>query len=202
MMYSKTKRWCTTRKHNSKSVRLSSRLTNLVVRSLTIKTAQDRGPPPKIADASVQKVIQRPGEPNAVHNWRPVALSLPPISIYHPVFFQFARNLSNPNSNPLTPSALGGALNIIQSFLQLYPSEHAKRDAIGRTCLFFKDESSLLTPTEFSRGSVKTFSPDGRLKSRTPFGIAIPSELIEVKNEIGEGGSDAVALVQRDYSQF
>ena len=111
------------------------------------------------------------------------------------MFFQFTRNLSNPNSNPLTPSALGGALNIIQSFLQLYPPEHAKRDAIGRTCLFFEDESSLLTPTEFSRGSGKTFSPDGRRKSRTPFGIAIPSELIGVKNEIGEGGSDAVALV-------
>ena len=116
------------------------------------------------------------------------------------MFFQFTRNLSNPNLNSLTSSALGGALEIIVSFLQFYPSGREKRDAIGRTCLFFEGKSSLLTPTEFSRGSGKTFSPDGHRKSRTPFGIAIPSELIELKNEIGEGGSDAVAQVQRDYA--
>jgi hypothetical protein len=116
------------------------------------------------------------------------------------VFVQFKHNLSNPDSNSLTPSALGGALEIIQSFLEFYPSKRTKRDAIGRTCLFFEEQSSLLTPTEFSRGTGKTFSPDGHRKSRTPFGIAIPSELIELKNEIGEGGSDAAAQVQRDYA--
>ena len=85
-------------------------------------------------------------------------------------------------------------------FLKFYPSEFHKRESIGYTPLFFEAESSLLMPDFFVPGLEQTLPSDSYRRSRiSALGVAMPSEIIEVKNEIGEGGLEAIVQAERDY---
>jgi hypothetical protein len=148
----------------------------------------------------VQRNIQHSENPDAVYNWCPITLSPPPISIYHPVFAQFVREISNPGPSPLSSSELDDALTLIINFLDFYSDEPFRLRGIGQTRLFNENGVPLVQPTKFLRDSGKTFEPNGHRKSFvTTLHTAIPSEIIEVKNEIGEGLSDSITQAERDY---
>jgi hypothetical protein len=171
------------------------------VRSRATKSAQECESPSKAAEGSNQRTIQRTDKPDAVHNWRPVTLWPPPISIYHPVFAQFTHDVSaDPNSVSFTSLELDDGFDIVGKFVQFYRIELHKQQNIGQTRLFLEAESSLLKSSQFMRGPGKVFSPNGYRMSHIPaLGVRMPSEIIKLKSEIGEGGSDAVAQVECDY---
>ena len=145
--------------------------------------------------------IQSPEQPDAVHNWRPGTLSPPPISIYHPVFAQFTRELSaDPNSVSFTGSEYDDAMDVMAILLEFYYNENYKRESIGKTCLFWEKGNSLLRVTRFPRGGGGFIELDGHRLSHVPaLNLQIPSEIIAVKNEMGDGGADGLAIAERDY---
>jgi len=171
------------------------------VRDQAVKSALNREGPSAAAEALYQRAIQRPGNPDAVYNWRPLSLWPPPISIYHPLFAQFAGDVSaDPNSLSFSSSELDEALGIIQTLLDIYPQESLRRQKIGATPLFFKDGKTLLTPTTFMRDETRFFSPDGHRTSHIPaLDIVMPCEITEINNEIGEARSDSMTQAECDY---
>lgn len=130
-----------------------------------------------------------------------MTLCPPPISIYHPVFAQFTRELSaDPNSVSFTESEYSEGLDLMEKSLEFYDSELERQSIIGKTWLFRENGNTLLRGTNFKRPRGTNIQPDGhRMSFVSALNCTVPSEVIEVKNEMGDGGADVLAQAERDY---
>src|SRR5258708_12952894 len=64
---------------------------------------------------------------NAVYNGRPIQLTAPPISIYHPVFAAFKQQIPEPiDRAPFTSTELRNAHQLIIDSLAFYPDEKSR----------------------------------------------------------------------------
>lgn len=174
------------------------------MREFALLSILDRGTPSANAKRPSLEKFQQSTRLDAVYNYRPVTLSPLSVSIYEPVFSQFMRDVSlDPKSFEHNHEDLTVALETVSSFMELFRSEELKQRVLSGLSWLMGERGSFLAVTSFYRDTGPEFRPDGHRMSYIPaLGLAVPSEIIEVKNEIGEGGSDAITQAECDYLCF
>ncbi|KAF9777626.1 hypothetical protein BJ322DRAFT_1114857 [Thelephora terrestris] len=158
--------------------------------------ARKRDSPSAGASLTQRIVTQKQIRADAVYNYRPAHLAPPPITIYHPVFAKFLQLMAEPR-NPTHEE-----LNLAHDFVCLASAYHKdEATRISELSLTMKAavHSGILGPTTLSYKS-RQLIPDGVVISgATPDGFKTIAAILEVKAEIGEGGSDPIAQAECAY---
>jgi hypothetical protein len=128
-----------------------------------------------------------------VYNCRPPDLSGPPIQIYHPAFATFIRE-SLDTTTELTPETLDMARELICASLEFYEDESQRKAALEKLTFW---KSILSTDHNLDSSSI---CADGSTSACSRGSRRIPVQIVELKNEIGEGGSDPIVQAERSHA--
>ena len=154
---------------------------------------RSRSSPSTSAITAARLDIQHGRRPDAVHNFRPLELSTPPVTIYHPVFARFRRLMAQEPTD-LGPEELFRAQCFVTAANKFYKSEEMRIQETFRWL-----HADILTKETFEFSSQKV-TPDGTVcVAKTHDDFDTVSVIIEVKNEIGDGGCDPLAQAECDY---
>jgi len=154
-----------------------------------------RPSPSNAAKCSNLRTIQNPDNLDAVYNNRPSELSGPPIQIYHPAFAAFIRE-SLDTTITLTPEMLDMAKELIDVSLNFYEDELHRRTELENLELW---GSILSTDYILDKSIVHS---DRSTTVHPPDVHRTAIQIVETKNEIGEGGSDPILQAERSYSSI
>ncbi|KAJ3743830.1 hypothetical protein DFH05DRAFT_1620236 [Lentinula detonsa] len=171
---------------------------SFLARQAIASVAQKR-PSPSTGAKSAQLVSSQVEEhPDAAYNHRPPELAPPPLSIYHPVFARFRREMATPTESlQLTDKELRQASLLMDVSLRHYSSEEQRREALSK--VFFLDEQRFWNGMSININDTK-MEPDGVLKLDLGFGFAsLYTILGELKNGGGDGGCDPSDQAQCVY---
>ncbi|KAF9777978.1 hypothetical protein BJ322DRAFT_1131556 [Thelephora terrestris] len=158
--------------------------------------ARKRDSPSAGASLTRRIVTQTDFRADTVYNYRPANLAPPPITIYHPVFAKFLQLMAEPR-NPTHEE-----LNLAHDFVCLASAYH-------------KDEATRIGELSFNMRAAVHFGIPGPIQlayqsrqlvldgvvtsAATPDGFRTIAAILEVKAEIGEGGSDPIAQAECAY---
>ena len=141
---------------------------------------------------------------DAVYNGRPIQLTAPPLSIYHPVFATFKQKMAEPlNKTTFTSTELRNAHQLIIDSVAFYADEKTRISKIQET-LNVLVSPELFWNTEIPFGQ-RTFKPDGMMRcicQKFPRCDTGAFEFTEVKNGVGEAHSDPIHQAQCDYVAY
>ncbi|KZT67581.1 hypothetical protein DAEQUDRAFT_729022, partial [Daedalea quercina L-15889] len=164
------------------------------------EAGRKRQAPSSGARASELLKTQRSNRPDAVYNYRPLSLTAPQITIYHPVFAKFLAMMAEPlDKIDFTPDELKRSWAFISESSLYHNSEYSRVNAIREA---FADavHKHVTTGTglTYSSGTVK---PDGAViaSQAKVEGFAPISCITEVKNEVGTGNCDPLAQAECVY---
>lgn len=171
-----------------------------------VKKAKSRKPPSTGAQAGEMRRQQRSRNVDAIYNGRPISLSPTPITIYHPIFSQFARDASDDSA--LTKEELETADNFISISSVFYVDEGERQEKLQNVLAsLFRGCGVISRETTFPVGT-SSVKPNGHASTVCPnHGFAAAFRLfMEMKNGVGEGGCDPllqaecvyIALISRD----
>jgi len=155
-----------------------------------------------LIDAQLYKLrdVQTINHPDAIFNHRPLELTGPPITIYHPVFSNFIRSMSVPTETlEFTDAELEKAMYLITIATEFYGHENSRKGAIHKILEGFDFDATIAYHN--AQQKQRIFSPSAFMRTKCSLMAdvkAYPS-FLEVKNEIGEGGSDPIAQAECDY---
>jgi hypothetical protein len=137
---------------------------------------------------------------DAVHNYRPLELSPPSITIYHPVFAKFI-NLMQQDISDFSSEELDSAYEFIKISTAFYTNEEERQLALQSLSMiddeFWVSETILLTGSTGSKISL-----DGQSHvtcSELPGRPTAYYSLREIQNASGEGNCDAVDQAEACY---
>ena len=178
-------------------------------RSSTIATeagiadaARRRGASSEAAKASEQRVIQKAANRDTVYNWRPHKLRPPLLAPYFPAFAAFREALSSVDKAAhVTPDELQSAIELIILSTQFYRDEDDRHANIFPSALFSYKKTTYSKLAQPELADRRMF-PDHHRTCPCPLvgkhRVAHP-EFVELKAEVGVGGSDPIAQAERDY---
>ncbi|KAF8958803.1 hypothetical protein BDZ97DRAFT_1840790 [Flammula alnicola] len=139
-----------------------------------------------------------------MYNGRPHELTAPPIEIYHPVFATFRRKIAQPTKDfKFSAAELGQVHTLIVNSLAFYDSEDARK--IQLDVLRELVHQQVLDSRVISNGGGKKINPDGAgytTCQNFPRKDNAAILFTELKNGVGEGGSDPISQSQCDYIAF
>ena len=169
-----------------------------------IQLARDRDVPSTGAKNSTLLHTQTDAREDAVYNGRPVELTAPPLSIYHPVFSTFKLQMAESiDRATFSGEELRNAHRLIMDSVAFYGDEDARIKKITHTL------SILVSPELFWKAQIqyghRSFIPDGvmrRVCDAFPGRDTAAYEFTEVKNGIGEAHSDPIHQAQCDYVAY
>ncbi|KAK7454500.1 hypothetical protein VKT23_011254 [Stygiomarasmius scandens] len=161
-----------------------------------VKSAAQRSRPSEDAINSHLLKTQKKDRADAVYNYRPLFLGGPPITIYHPVFSEFAQAMSVPTDTlEFTIDELEKAKLLMKVSCDRYEDVHARRGDLHDILVGFQSNCSV----HYSNARKSSFYfPDG-MKVVNCDGIKTCPAFQEIKNEIGMGGSDPMDQCECDY---
>jgi len=162
-------------------------------------------PPSTAALNNELKSAQTPNNPRAVYNGRPTELTGPCLSIYHPIFQKFMQEYNSPiNLDEISLRDYNLANVLVSSSVQYFNNKEDRFSAIKPCLAPYLGQNFTDHATMYSYE--KTWTPDGHAKVKcglykeTEQGYDWMTKLIlEIKNGVGIGQSDAVEQAQRDY---
>jgi hypothetical protein len=128
----------------------------------------------------------------AIYNGRPLGLTGPPIQIYHPVFTTFIKDSLDATAE-LTHELLDVAVKLVNVSVAHYINEDQRRKALVEV-LGPADYIPTLS-SEFTLGS-------GINSTHAGEGQQVPFQILELKNEIGAGGSDPITQAEFAYAKI
>ena len=116
----------------------------------------------------------------------------PPVQIYNPAFAMFLKEMSHScDTVDFTDAELEKALDFIDTSLVLHNDEAQRRTEISRLRVLGRLESPEIAFQD------RTMKPDGIVTTICHSGRQEATiRLVEMKNEIGEGGSDPIAQAE------
>lgn len=171
-------------------------LTNNLAREDIAAKARSRDSPSTGAITASRRDTQHSRRPDVLHNFRPLELSTPPVTIYHPVFALFLR-LIKEEPQKFTPEELDRAQCFITAATDIYQTEEKRIDAL--TDMVRAVHTQVLLKKTFQFTSQKLI-PDGAVcTAEAPNGFETVSAIIEVTNEIGDGNCDPLAQAECAY---
>lgn len=91
---------------------------------------------------------------------------------------------------------MGMAKNLIAASLTFYKNELHRKEALEQ----LQSWRSIVTE-EYTLANI-AIRPDGSTSVHTRSGHRIPVQIVELKNEIGEGGSDPIMQAERSYASI
>ena len=164
-------------------------------RRTVIALARRRESPSAGSKLSALLDTQRIEREDAIHNYRPPNLVGPPIQIFNPAFAMFIREMSKPyDTMEFTAGELSKALDFIDVSLDYYTDESYRRSKVDDLQVLGRLDSldKLFDPKSTGpAGIVTVMCPTGKREAVIC--------LIEMKNEIGLGGSDPIAQAECGY---
>ena len=173
-------------------------------RERAIEQARKRDVPSTGAKNSTLLHTQTKDQQDAVYNGRPIQLTAPPLSIYHPVFATFKQQMAEPlDRKTFSDTELRNAHQLIVDSVAFYVDEKARIFKIQES-LNVLVSPELLWNTEIPFGQ-RTFKPDGMMRctcEKFPSCETGAYEFTEVKNGIGEAHSDPIHQAQCDYVAY
>ncbi|KAK7437614.1 hypothetical protein VKT23_018513 [Stygiomarasmius scandens] len=155
-----------------------------------------------LIDAQLYKLraVQTINHPDAIFNHRPLELTGPPITIYHPVFSNFIRSMSVPTETlEFTDVELEKAMYLITIATEFYDHEDDRRDAIYKVLKGFVADTTITYHNVQQKQLTFSAGAFMRTKCSLMAGVEAYPSFLEVKNEIGEGDSDPIAQAECDY---
>ncbi|THV06215.1 hypothetical protein K435DRAFT_744024 [Dendrothele bispora CBS 962.96] len=170
-------------------------------RQYILEAAAERENPSTDAKLENFRDVQNNDQPDALYNHRPLELTAPPITIYHPVFSEFICSMSVPTEGlEFTHEELDTAVSLIIAGCHIYENESARRQGIYAALEGFVVNSPIDYHDE--KNIRRSFTPDAFLRvscSEMPGNVGAYSVIHEVENEIGEGASDPITQAECDY---
>ncbi|KZT18890.1 hypothetical protein NEOLEDRAFT_1142814 [Neolentinus lepideus HHB14362 ss-1] len=164
-------------------------------RETIARVAQTRKSPSAGAAIGELVITQRAGRADAVYNYRPLSLTPLPITIYHPVFAKFLQIMEE--DTVLMHDELAHALTFIGQAVKLYKNETKRMEQLSAMKAGVHQSILGITGLTFESGD---FNPDGVVFSaQTPDQFKTILCITEVRNEIGEGGSDPISQAECAY---
>lgn len=164
--------------------------------------ASKRDPPSTGAKNSTLRKTQKENEIDAIYNGHPVNLTAPPIEIYHSVFAKFRHEISLPIDNSsFTAEELTMAMELVTGSLAFHKDEDTRIKDITTAMVTLVDEQ-VFRRTEIMRDNGRHYKPDGCVFvqcEKFPRRDGAATAFSEVKNGVGEGGSDPIQQAQCDY---
>lgn len=141
-------------------------------------------------------MTQTLAKPDTIYNHRPIELSPPPITIYHPVFAEFIHLMDTPTSSfSFTAEELDAASKFVEVSAAFYPDKSARQYALQKVRPvrpnFWQTTEVILDP---STTPATVIRPDGLISAKCKLLPGTPRARVsinEVKNGAGEGGSDS-----------
>ena len=164
--------------------------------------ARKRAVPSTGAMNSTLHKTQVVGKIDAIYNGRPLELAAPSICIFHPVFARFLHELAQPiNKASFTVAELKDTHDLVTNSLAFYKIKTDRIKNIKFALSVLVDSLVLNESRVACRDTC--FTSDGYVTVHCTKlkGIAA-STFTEVKNGIGEGGSDPLLQAQCDYVAF
>lgn len=187
-------------KHSSVSVSLYRNATVLLTSNLARENIADRArsreSPSAGATSSCCFETQDSRRPDAIYNFRPVQLSVPPVTIYHPVFADFL-DLIEEEPEDFLPEELDQAQHLITAATDYYKTEEQRRDALEDMASAV--HARILSRKTFEFTSRKLTLDGAVCAAKTPNGFNTVSAITVVKNEVGDGKSDPLAQAECAY---
>lgn len=166
--------------------------------------ARERGTPSTGAKNSTLMQTQKLGRVDALYNGRPLDLTAPSISIYHPVFAKFQQEIARPiNKASFTDEELAKTLELVTKSLAFYKNEDTRIDQIDDAMRALVDSDVLYKAEIKEHGNL--FKPDGLMRcecKKFPNRDVAARGFTEVKNGVGEGASDPIHQAQCDYVAY
>ena len=140
--------------------------------------------------------IQLSGRADVVYNFRPLHLSTPPVTIYHPVFARFLHLMEDEQA--FTSEELDYAYNFVDAANMIYQSEYARGAALAEvTARAVHPQMMLQKMLELKSQKLQL---DGAVcAGKASNGFDIISVITEMKNEIGDGNRDPLAQAECAY---
>ncbi len=176
-----------------------------VQREAVATAARKRDSPSTGAKNSTLRKTQKENQADAIYNGRPINLTAPPIEIYHPTFAKFRHEISvKIDKSSFTPNELSMAFDLVINSLAFYEDEDARIRDITTAMNALVDDQ-VLRRTEIMRDCGKLYKPDGSIFvqcEKFPSRDEAATAFDEIKNAIGEGGSDPIHQAQCDYVLF
>ena len=162
------------------------------VREALAALARKRESPSVGSKYSALLANQREERKDVVYNHRPHLLTGPPVQIYNPAFVTFIREMSHPPTTlEFSDKELDNALDFIDASLDLYESKFNRQSKIDDLRVLGR----LISPEITIDARVVT--PDGTTTITCPASKQeVTVRIVEVKNEIGEGGSDPIVQAE------
>jgi len=170
-------------------------LTSKKEREVITKLANKRESPSAGSKHSALRITQNESRKDAVYNSRPYNLTGPPVQIYHPAFATFIRE--NSRSIPVgeLTEELKQATKLIHVSLEFF-KEESDRKAKLNTLKTFGDLVSPEVNIE-----PRTIPPDGITTIFCPSAEQEATiRIVELKNDIGEGGSDPIMQAECGFA--
>ncbi|KAJ3981361.1 hypothetical protein F5890DRAFT_1477022 [Lentinula detonsa] len=166
--------------------------------------AKSRPPPSTGAQSTHLVSSQVEQRPDAAYNHRPPELAPPPLSIYHPVFARFRREMAtSTESLQFSDKELGQALVLMDLSLRYYSSQEERREAVGEV---FEVDGQRVWDGACVSVDDMIMEVDGVLGLDLGFGTGTGSGsgtvytmLGEIRNGSGDGGCDPSDQVQCAY---
>ena len=107
-------------------------LTNNPAREAIAANARTRPSPFRGATTAHLYDIQYDDRPDAIHNFRPLGLSAPPVTIYHPVFARFLQRMDK-EPGDLRPEELDRARDFVTAATDFYTTAEGRAKAFEET---------------------------------------------------------------------
>ncbi|KAJ7644066.1 hypothetical protein FB45DRAFT_823953 [Roridomyces roridus] len=182
------------------SRRVSTPTSTVDAREEVLKQARSRQPPPAEAENSSLLATQRSTVADALFNGRPAHLIGPPIAVYTTVFQSFREVWERVEQvADFTPEELQNAVEICETSTAYYHDELARLVDVQELW----DEAvhpTFLRPWLIVYSKEHYAKPVGAALDEHISGLGFPINGIqELKNGVGEGGSDAFDQAACDY---
>ena len=139
-----------------------------------------------------------------MYNGRPHELTAPPIEIYHPVFATFRRKMARPAEDfKFSATELRQVHTLITNSLEFYDNEDARKIQLD-ILRGLVHQQALDSRVIFNGGGkkIKPYSASYTTCQNLPGKDNAAILLTELKNGIGDGGSDPISQSQCDYTAF
>jgi hypothetical protein len=180
----------------------SNWLISVIEDKQTVTEIHQLHPAPSSAAKNSELVLnQNSTSPNAIWNGRPVTLTGPSLSIYHPIFQTFMQDYSaSIEPNDMSLDDFQAAKRLTDGSAEYYKGESDRFLKISPALEHFLGDH-ITWGGELNSGE-KKWIPDGYIKVKSPLCEGKPlspiSLHIELKNGLGPGNSDPVEQAQHD----
>jgi hypothetical protein len=166
-----------------------------VAREVIAQEGRRRCTPSTGATSADRLNTQKINKKDAILNFRPVWLTSPPVAVHHSVFAKFVQMMVDDETNMAIGSAqLEKALEFVLAAAEYYEDETQRAAALRP----FLQDALPISHELFSFESQK-LTPDHCRSSGTIHFFPVLSALLELRNEVGEGGSNPLVQAECDY---